>query len=551
MSMHLYLAHADTHEPVLAEGIPFSAALAAPASPRARPKGGGRGDPMEPPDDLARQRWAVIAPEGEVGDRLLELIEPLRQRRKEQQDGVEPLVYRVPPNMGPDAVTAWLEGEYWDRVGREPEALPRYLLVLGDPQLVSWDLQQLAAADSYVGRLAFDADEDYEAYVAKVLQWERAAPEEEARAIFYAAHDGTPAMLEGYEHLLRPSIERARRRKAEGHFAASEIVEIGAGETRRPTADQLSARGALVLEEAARARAGLLFTVSHGAGAPCEGWRSAADQRAYQGAMVLNRGGERLTAEDVRSRTFLPGGAWFFFACFGAGTPKQSAYHYWLNELHRIGLSNSADDVLSTLPKENEPPFVAALPKAALANPSGPLAVLGHVDLAWSWSFLEYDLSPAPGPPRSRVERFDGMLRALVNGHRVGFAHHALARSFRSLNTGLSSLNSVRLRDNIDNSTKARQAGLWMQREDLGAHVLLGDPAARLAVKKLPDGVRLSSPASTAADRSATEAAVMAVLRGAEPKSAIAARYGITEAELERSVSVFMSAGRAALKSAK
>src|SRR5439155_203705 len=33
--------------------------------------------------------------------------------------------------------------------------------------------------------------------------------------------------------------------------------------------------------------------------------------------------------------------------------------------------------------------FVSGLGKAALANPSGPLAVLSHIDLAWSYSYEE------------------------------------------------------------------------------------------------------------------------------------------------------------------
>jgi hypothetical protein len=34
------------------------------------------------------------------------------------------------------------------------------------------------------------------------------------------------------------------------------------------------------------------------------------------------------------------------------------------------------------LPGERTRPFIAALPKAVLANPEGPLAVMGHEDLA-------------------------------------------------------------------------------------------------------------------------------------------------------------------------
>jgi hypothetical protein len=188
------------------------------------------------------------------------------------------------------------------------------------------------------------------------------------------------------------------------------------------------------------------------------------------------------------------------------------------------------------LPKAGEPPFVAALPQAALANPAGPLGVIGHVDLAWTWSFLDSDASSALPHARSRTERFQGILRALVDGHRLGVAHHELARFFRSVSTELSTLydDDARLGTAVDSDVedearRARRAGLWMQRHDLSAYVLLGDPAARLPIARFPAGVQLSAttPPSlrfAARDLSRMEEAVLATLRGTEAPGAIAAR---------------------------
>jgi hypothetical protein len=83
------------------------------------------------------------------------------------------------------------------------------------------------------------------------------------------------------------------------------------------------------------------------------------------------------------------------------------------------------------------------------------------------------------------------MLRALVNGHRVGVAHHELTRFFRSISTDLVSLYGEDARHCAvdDKARGARRAALWMQREDLCAHVLLGDPAARLPVGRFPAGI--------------------------------------------------------------
>ena len=64
----------------------------------------------------------------------------------------------------------------------------------------------------------------------------------------------------------------------------------------------------------------MMFTVSHGTGTPRSGW-SAARQRLVQGSMHFGEKG-KLTADDIGELPFLPGGVWFMFACYSAGTPS-------------------------------------------------------------------------------------------------------------------------------------------------------------------------------------------------------------------------------------
>jgi len=219
--------------------------------------------------------------------------------------------------------------------------------------------------------------------------------------------------------------------------------------------------------------------------------------------------------------------------------------------------------VLAALPQEGEAPFVAALPTAALENPSGPLGVVGHVDLAWTWGFVDHDMAPI-GAPENRRERFEGLLQAFARGHRFGVAHHALARFSRSVSLELTALyddatqkgQTLEAREGklsrAEMSRNARQASLWMQRNDLAAYVLLGDPAARLPLARRPQGIPKREKRRSAAidlrtnDPRAMEEAVLDAIRG-KNKSEIAARYTITESELDRWLEVFLAAGRAAL----
>jgi hypothetical protein len=60
-------------------------------------------------------------------------------------------------------------------------------------------------------------------------------------------------------------------------------------------------------------------------------------------------------------------------ACFGAGTPKLDDFAHLVAE-PQAAIAPYA--------------FVAALPKALLGHPNGALAIVGHVERAWSYSFL-------------------------------------------------------------------------------------------------------------------------------------------------------------------
>ncbi|XXX78718.1 hypothetical protein WMF30_08070 [Sorangium sp. So ce134] len=563
MNMQLFLAHADDHRPVLEDGLHRRAVYDAPRPDFDPPEPSDLLNRSGPADSLREQRWGVIAPKGPAGDRLLQLIKPLQQKREEEQ-GVPAVVYRIDPGLRFSAANDWIQRDYWNAVGRRARDLPRYLLVLGDADLVSWDLQQMLGSEAYIGRLAFADDSGYEAYVEKVLRHEAEAPAEGVRALFFSVRDGTRATVEGYRYLVAPSLDLAREGARSGWLPTAEIRDIGGGDGMF-TDEELVSHAQELLRVAESARAGFLLSLSHGAGAPRQGWGAAEKQRALQGAMVLGRSGDLLTARDVAARPFLPGGLWFLFACFGAGTPARSAYYPWLDRLHRLRRAGPAEHVLASLPEAGGPGFVAALPQAALANPAGPLGVIGHVDLAWTWSFFDYH-DPSDGiTARRRTERFHGLLRSLADGHRLGVAHGEVSHFFCSLSTELATMydEDVDLGATAcaDEAREAARAGLWMQRQDLSAYVLLGDPAARLPIARRPEGVLAQRPpavdfdvvlpargaAAPARDPHWREAAVLAVLRGGDER-AIAARHGIQAVELRRWVGAFLEAGRATLR---
>ena len=471
MDIELLLAHADDGSPALPEPVPFDAAGSAPRPEERGDHEDYRHDGADP-NSLPDQRWGLIVPEGAAGDRLLQLVEPLRRARREEQ-GEDVIVYRAAPGIGAEEASRWWSDVY-QAEDLSDEDVPRYLLILGDADLVSWELQQRLASDTFIGRLCFPAEQGYEAYVHKLLSTERRTPSGGARALFCAVRDGSAATRVGHAGLLSPAVAQTQKEREKGTFKAAGIEQIG-------EADPLSA-GEL-LAAAASDQPTLLFSISNGCGAPRAGWTSREEQLRMQGAMVLPAG-ERLTAGDVAERPFLPGGAWFYFACYGAGTPQKSAYHHWLAAMRGMGLyGGDVDSVLRSLPGKDGRPFVGALPQAALANEKGPLAVMGHVDLAWTFSFQD---TAVPG--RYRTSRFMDIFRTIVEGKRVGAGYFKLQRFFNQASVDLSEMYNQDARRKAplppeeEKARRLRKALLWMLRQDLSAYVLLGDPAARLPV---------------------------------------------------------------------
>ncbi|AUX48206.1 uncharacterized protein SOCE26_097370 [Sorangium cellulosum] len=460
--IQLLLTPYDDAEQVLKDGLPTNAVGAAAQLDERRNKGNQALEFWQEtvdPDDLEEQRWGVIAPEGPRGDRLIALIQPLIDARREAQGGHPVMIFRVPSQMSPEQAARWRK-QHFDVNAELARDLPRYQLILGDLHEVPLALQQYQSTDGFVGRLCFREDREYEAYVDKVLRWEKARAEAAGNVKFFTVHDGTAATTMGYRSLTQPAIAR---------LAKYEIAAEDLGDQSAPSASEL-------LEVVKRPEPTVLFTISHGAGAPRGGWKSEGDQRDRQGA--LSFGFDKLSGGDLGDHPFLPGGIWFMLACYGAGTPDVSAYRHWLERLKQSGqFSGPAHTVLAGLPPSGQRPFIARLPQAVLANPNGPLAVMAHIDLAWTYSFEERDTGKAV----ARTSKFVDCVRATVEPHRIGSSFRELLKAALLTNAEIGTLYDKAESEGAAHAQDAARLGhLWMLRQDLTGYILLGDPAVRL-----------------------------------------------------------------------
>ena len=279
---------------------------------------------------------------------------------------------------------------------------------------------------------------------------------------------------------------------------------------------------------------------------------SPEEQRHGQGAMSFGRDG-KIRVDDVPDGAFLPGGVWFMLACYGAGTPEQSAYAHWLRNLQAAGqFRGQVEPVLAGIPRAGDRPFIAALPKRVLANPEGPLAFIGHIDLAWTYSFQELD-----GGVQSRIGRFLGVQRMLVKGDRVGVGLRDLVGGLNDLNEQLTSAYDQLARVGSGAALPNNLGHVWMARNDLAAWVLLGDPAARLPLRGTaqaptkpeynPFGFVPTPQTTGAPSLERVEAAIFTLLSGQGSAEGLAASLGVTGAQLKELAELYRAAGRAAV----
>lgn len=430
--------------------------------------------------DLARQRWALVVPEGPEGSRLAELARRLvRQRAEDQGAAVDTI--RVPraETATPEGALTWMRTKYPSQYGGHEYRRPRYLLLLGDFDQVSLPMQLAFAVHSFPGRVALDREEQYEVYFDKLLRHQRTpAPQHEARALLYTVHDGTDATRVGHRRLISKLAEscadlRAAKRR---EFPAELPQTLGAA---RPDPQEL-------LNLARAPTPTVLFSLSHGKGPPRrDGW-TRAQAMELQGSMHFGAAGA-ITPRELAQATFLPGGLWFYFACFGAGTPERSAYHHWLEG--RPGGRGDLGRVLHGLARGGGG-FTSGLAKAALANPDGPLGVIGHVDLAWTHCFDEVLGSGKDVKRINRASQFVGPIATLMQQQRVGAALLRLRIALREVTVAINSTyDAAKERGGASGYAIADAealGNLWMLRQDLNQFVLLGDPAASFFLSPPP-----------------------------------------------------------------
>lgn len=390
------------------------------------------------PLDLAQAGWGVVLGPG-LDPAVTEALTPLLGLRRDQATATDESRFRILLLQPGES-----KGELLARHGvgpgpARPELVPYYLLLVGGPASIPFRVQQQLAVTYAVGRLDLPTPEAYARYARAVVEAEGTAPTARpAVRLFAPRHPDDAATELSADELMTPL----------GRRLAAELPGWGVATHEGEAATAPVLRALL----GASAAPGLLVTATHGVGLPPGDPRRADQQGALlcQGWLGPLAGApvdrdDYVTAEDLGPDDALDGMIAFNVACYSAGSPAAG----------------------------EDAAFSAALARRMLSLPGGPaLAVVGHIDKAWGWSFHW----PGAG---SQIEAVASSLLGICAGQPVGHALDHLHLRYAEL--------AAELGDVLDLRREGRRvsdetiANLWAATNDARDYALHGDPAVRLA----------------------------------------------------------------------
>lgn len=347
--------------------------------------------------------------------------------------------------------------------------VPFYLLLAGRPGPIAsndtaylpyllqyeldifWGVGRLCFTDSHSGQHNYAA---YATYAERVVAVEQSVtpPYTKHIAYFGTRHAFDTATIRSADELVTPLVE--------GHSGQPGVAAIP-GFSQQAFLGQQATRDTLdriLRGQTEGGRPALLFTATHGIGFPVDDARLLTDQGALICQEWTGFGSIRrehwYTGADLPANIQVDGLIAVCFACYSTGCPAEDQFVFEPGK-HRPVIAPY--------------PVVTQLPQQLLAR--GALAVLGHVDRAWTHSFS------APGVP-AQTQRFESVLGRLMRGDRLGLA----TDQFNMVQGALAAQLAQRLEDIRFGyqMTSSELSSLWVARNDARNYGVLGDPAVRL-----------------------------------------------------------------------
>ncbi len=412
------------------------------------------------PTQVESSGWGIVMAHNAdpaIKEALSELLD-----HRQKLAGQKYREYLGPDGYRPDETkNKWLARQGMGPGPADPDKVPYYLLIVGDPEAIPYRFQNQLDVQYAVGRIHFDTLDEYAAYARSVVQAETSGLALPKQATFFGVRtpDDQATMLSA-DHMIKPLSSKM---SGQADWQINTLLEAQA--TKANLAGLINSGQTPTL----------LYTASHGMGFP----NGDSRQLPHQGALLCQdwpgpgKWKQSIPADfyfsgdDVSSDARLLGSMAFFFACYGAGTPRWDEFAQQASK-QRTEIAPRA--------------FLAQLPRRLLSHPKGGmLAVVGHVERAWGYSFM-WDRAG------EQLTTFESALLGLLADKPIGYALEYFNDRYAEISSDLTvMIEDMNFGGKVD---EVALAGMWTANNDARAYVILGDPAVRLPVSNQPAAVQ-------------------------------------------------------------
>ncbi len=324
-----------------------------------------------------RVGWALVLPADASLDRRRRALaddvpEPLRRLAAARAPGGEPIVLRYEP-ADPDNLYRYYpdgsrhplpltgEGPRGARRGQ----LPHYLLLIGSPARIPWEVQFELNTVAFTGRLDLDEEGLCHYAEAALTDWAGSPVDSTAPLLWTVQHAAGDITW-----LMRQAVgERALAGWRSDPQIGDRARVLRGSEA---TGDRLAA-------DLARGNPGVVVTTSHGMTGPAH---APERMRATLGWLVDDRH-EAVDPGSIVGAWAPHGVVWYALACCSAGGSGRDQF---------AGLLEPGSDAARTVGDVAAlGPVTAPFPRALLGAPRPARAFIGHVEPTFDWTLRRED----------------------------------------------------------------------------------------------------------------------------------------------------------------
>jgi Peptidase family C25 len=426
------------------------------------------------PRELSQAGWGIVFTAGADTTPIEQALAPLIERRRAQASKQDENLFKIfkgDDGVKPgESVTQWLGRQGVSGVRLEavnPRAgVPYYLMLVGSPEELPMSFQYTLDIFWAVGRLHFPTIPEYAFYADSLVAYETADLPPQHRklaALFATEHPFDAATKMFTAGVAVPLLNGDAANTPLGKNQRFRVEPMLGSEA---TKDKLAT---LLRGKRDGGTPAVLLSGSHGM------VFSSEDKRLpqCQGALVCQdwagfgqiTEGDWFSASDLPADAAIHGMIHFLFACYGGGWEKFDTF--------RTGPNGTAVQIADTA-------SLSRLPQAMLAHPKGgALAVLSHIDRAWSYSFTTDQHRP-------QCDGIRDVLTGILMGLPIGHATDQFNVRWSAISAELADALRDMKEGKIPGIDLARK---WLMRDDARNYSIIGDPAVRLRKDEMVDGI--------------------------------------------------------------